>query len=345
MAFCIVDAEDEENWSWFFQHLSQILDADRVISFISDRNYGLIQSIPKIFPTSHHAFCLEHLKRNLRDKFSGSGCSYPFRERIVFLFGECAKAPTMKSFHYRLNELLNEGKDMLRDFIKYLPFHHWSSVYFRSNKYGEMSSNAAESFNAWIAKARHLPITNLVDDIRLKIMKQMSKRRKEGSVWNNEGICPEMNRRLEMAFNTGRTWTISTSSEYVFQVNAEKTVTVDLLDRTCSCGYWQINGLPCAHVVTAIAKSGLNLKSYVDRYFHVEAYCDSYALSIFPVPTIEMPESSDVNCVIMPPSTKKAPGRPRERRLRSRGEDIRKMKCSRCKKYVRHNRRTCNEAV
>ncbi|KAL7180498.1 hypothetical protein ACSBR1_043658 [Camellia fascicularis] len=65
------------------------------------------------------------------------------------------------------------------NFLKNLRPQHWSNAHFR---YGEMWSNAAESFNNWVQKARHLPITHLVDAIRAQIMEQRSKRKVKSSV-------------------------------------------------------------------------------------------------------------------------------------------------------------------
>ncbi|KAL7223291.1 hypothetical protein ACSBR1_024865 [Camellia fascicularis] len=72
----------------------------------------------------------------------------------------------------------------------------------RGSRYGEKCSNAAESFNSWIREARNLPITKLVDSIRAKIMRQMSKRRVAAQIWTGT-ICPKIESRLEKAFNKG----------------------------------------------------------------------------------------------------------------------------------------------
>ncbi|KAL7214473.1 hypothetical protein ACSBR1_026811 [Camellia fascicularis] len=68
LAYAIVDSENNTNWGWFLQHLANVVPSDRTFTFVSDRNVGLIEAMPTFFPTSHHAFCLQHLQRNLRDK-------------------------------------------------------------------------------------------------------------------------------------------------------------------------------------------------------------------------------------------------------------------------------------
>ena len=70
LAFVVVDSEMEDNWTWFLQNLRKVVGSDRTITFISDRNQGLIEAVSSVFYFAHHAFCLQHLKENLRDKLS-----------------------------------------------------------------------------------------------------------------------------------------------------------------------------------------------------------------------------------------------------------------------------------
>ncbi|KAL7233155.1 hypothetical protein ACSBR1_016901 [Camellia fascicularis] len=72
LAIAIVDSENTVNWSWFLEHLANVVSNDRTLTVLSDRHIDLIDSIPKIFPIAHHAFCLQHLQRNLQDKMWGA---------------------------------------------------------------------------------------------------------------------------------------------------------------------------------------------------------------------------------------------------------------------------------
>ncbi|KAK9282883.1 hypothetical protein L1049_011108 [Liquidambar formosana] len=110
VAFAVVDAKSKDNWRWFFENLCEIVGDARQLTFISDRNNGLKLTLQKIFPTAYHAYCLHHLKMNLRDKVRGYKS---FKDRMVFLFRECAYAPSEHKFEEKLSELLAEGKEQM----------------------------------------------------------------------------------------------------------------------------------------------------------------------------------------------------------------------------------------
>ena len=119
-------------------------------------------------------------------------------------------------------------------FLRRLPHERWRNAYFKGQRYREMCSNAAESFNSWIRKARHLPITKMVDIIRVQIMEQMANRREVSSRWKSV-ICPAMDKRLDASIQVGRTWTVRCSSETVYDIHYYMSVTVDIFNHICSC--------------------------------------------------------------------------------------------------------------
>ncbi|KAK9279492.1 hypothetical protein L1049_013171 [Liquidambar formosana] len=127
LAFAVVDSESKENWRWFFKNLLEVVGDERQITFISDRNNGLKSALSKVFPNAYHAYCLHHLKINLRDNVRGHKS---FKDRMVFLFRECAYAPTEYKFQEKLSDLLEEGKEQVEYFLNDCPFQCWSNVYF-----------------------------------------------------------------------------------------------------------------------------------------------------------------------------------------------------------------------
>ncbi|XP_077230197.1 uncharacterized protein LOC143863418 [Tasmannia lanceolata] len=60
LAFGVVETENEDSWRWFFMLLRQyVLTAEmNIFTICSDRQKGLLQAVPNIFPNSHHSYCM-----------------------------------------------------------------------------------------------------------------------------------------------------------------------------------------------------------------------------------------------------------------------------------------------
>ncbi|KAG5540307.1 hypothetical protein RHGRI_020517 [Rhododendron griersonianum] len=346
IAFAICDAENDANWVWFLGLLRSTL-SPRPITFITDHNAGLVNNIPVMFPGCHHAYCFYHLQFNLRDHFPGR-FRKGFRTRLVELFNKCAYASSVTRFKAAEEEFYQFGGDKARTFIASVPKEHWSNAYFKGQRYGEMSSSVVESFNNWIFKAREMPVFYLVDELRRKIMKQMTARRVKSMKWNSV-LCPKMDKKLARFINKGRSWRIIMSKGGLYEVRCLPPKVVCVEERTCSCGYWQSNGFMCRHAATVIIKAcggEGTLVDHMDPLYLVDAYRHAYEEPIYPVVDSDIPDfTKEGDRVINPPRNRQPAGRPKVKRIRSRGEEsyTRPNKCGRCHKASKDNRRTCKE--
>ncbi|KAL7204402.1 hypothetical protein ACSBR2_017469 [Camellia fascicularis] len=149
--------------------------------------------------------------------------------------------------------------------------------------------------------------------IRLQIMNMRSDRRLLSSKWNKV-LCPRMDSVLEKYFLYGRTWN-------------------------------EINGYPCQHAVAAIFRSGRNLNSFVEPFFHADIYRQAYSFSMGPVRTVEKPLCSIEDAMILPPLSKRPAGRLKKNIIASIGEFKRVIKCSPCESIGHLNKRTCKEPL
>ncbi|XP_028083309.1 uncharacterized protein LOC114284574 [Camellia sinensis] len=288
LAFAIVDSETTTNWTWFLHQLTKVVSSACTLTFISDHNIGLLESLPTVFPSAHHVYCLQHLQANLKDK---------------------------------LRWVDNRGK-----------------------RYGEMTSNTAESFNKWILDARNYPITRLVDTISNQIMTMRAERKVLATNWN-ELLCPKMESRVREAYSNGCTWIVSQANEDIYEVYSFPTVLVDVGKHSCSCLQWQLNGFPYAHVVVAIQNSGRDFSICVEKFFIVDQYKAAYSGYIQSIPTVDKPSYSEDDFIIYPPEVKRPPGRPKKNRIPSRGEKLSQIRCDRYGCMGSHNRKTCKEPI
>ncbi|KAH7844462.1 hypothetical protein Vadar_028276 [Vaccinium darrowii] len=279
------------------------------------------------------------------EKARGKG----FRNKLVKLFNKIAYAPSVASYNVCVTKFCDHGGAKAKTFLASVPKEHWTNAYFKGKRYGEMSSSAIESFNNWVLEARRMPVMNLVDCLRSKIMVQMSKRREDSATWISE-IGPVMDAKLKKRIEKGRAWRVQKSSTGVYEVKSMPAVVVDLEEGTCSCGSWQYNGFVCAHVATVLAKTcgeEESMADYIDPFYHVVAYQQTYEDKIHPVLAMDIPDfTQGTSLEIKPPRNRRPPGRPCLKRIRSRGEECtaRPRKCSRCHQLCNHNRRTCTEA-
>ncbi|KAL7249647.1 hypothetical protein ACSBR1_011768 [Camellia fascicularis] len=231
----------------------------------------------------------------------------------------------------------------VQKFLEDLPNECWCSAYFQGKRYGEMCTNAAESFDSWIRREHHWFSTSLVDAIQVKLMEQFSKRREVGNKWNRI-ICPFVEKKFEKSFNDIKAWIVKKCSNEIYKIQLDHSIMVDIGKRFCSCRLWEIDSFPCKHGFCAIKRSGKDLNCFLDDYYCVRSYCDSYLHSIYPIPSIWKPNVVVDDDVVLPPLCKRPTGRPRTKRIPSKDE-IKRIRCSRCGKMGTHNRKTCKEAL
>ncbi|XP_028059055.1 uncharacterized protein LOC114262839 [Camellia sinensis] len=305
--FAIVDSERYDNWHWFLSKLFVILTPGKDIAFVTDRHGGLLKALAEVFSFSSYSFCLMHLKTNLKTYLSVK--SRESKEYLLTLFSKCAYAHTIELF----NELFEEFKGCcgrsVQKFLEDLPNECWCNAYFQGKRYGEMCTNAAESFNSWIRDKRHLFLTNLIDAIWVKLMEQFSKMREVGNKWNRI-VCPFAEKKLEEAFNDTKTWIGKKCSDDIHEIQLDHSVMVDIGKRSCSCRF----------------------------------YCDSYSHYIYLVSSMWKPNVVLDDDGVLPPLCKRPVGHPRTERIPSKGE-IKRIRCSRCGKMRPYNRKTCKEAL
>ncbi|KAI8555514.1 hypothetical protein RHMOL_Rhmol05G0178900 [Rhododendron molle] len=233
----------------------------------------------------------------------------------------------------------------MRDFLLDLDVKHWAHAHFPGHRYSELSSNLAECFNRWIKDERCLPVTQLVDAIRMKLMEQMSRRKEESLRWKTT-VCPTWDKRLTGLFQFSRTWVVRKSSADVYDVRGNPSNTVNICQRRCTCREWQLNCFPCVHAVCAIRKSGCDLNDFVEPCYLVYSLREAYSKSIEPIPTVYKPDFvADSDDVILLPLQRRPTGRPRTERVSPMWKTTRKRLCSRCGTVARHNKRTCKEPL
>ncbi|RZC52564.1 hypothetical protein C5167_020995 [Papaver somniferum] len=164
----------------FLDNLKKVLSPLRPkLTFVSDRGIGLVTQIPIVFPEAFHGWCYWHMECNINTCLPKS-CKV-YNKYVLGLFKKCAYASTHKEFSENWDKLRKVQNQKLQDYLSRAPLDKWASFFFKGRRYGRLCSNIAESFNGSVVEEREKPIAIMVDEIRVKLMDQMCKRREDSA--------------------------------------------------------------------------------------------------------------------------------------------------------------------
>ncbi|KAA3472580.1 MuDR family transposase isoform 2 [Gossypium australe] len=345
VAFSVVDAETDENWYWFLLELKSALSTSCPITFVADIQKGLRESISEIFKGSFHGYCLRYLTEQLIRDLKGQ-FSHEMKRLMIDDLYNAALAPRPEAFHSYINSIKKISLEAYNWIIQSEP-QYWANSYFQGARYNHMASNFGELFYSWVSDAHELPITQMVDVIRQKVMELIYSRRAESDHWLTR-LTPCMEEKLEKESMKVRTLQVLLTSGSIFEVRGDSTTEMVDMDRwDCSCKGWQLTALPCSHAIAVISCIGRSPYEFCSRYFTTESYRLTYAESIQPIPDVERPLQKDTSSALVtvtPPPTRRPPGRPTTKKVGTPEVMKRQLQCSRCK-GLGHNKSTCKELL
>ncbi|KAL0251156.1 hypothetical protein GEMRC1_000369 [Eukaryota sp. GEM-RC1] len=130
VAFSVVGGETLANWRWFLNQLKSIV-GERELTIVADRNSGLQTALSEIFVDCHVAYCLEHLKANVRNNGGGTICSYLRKA------AECITEEDLTNVLEEMRAISPRGYA----YVQKLDFSKLIDVRFQGNRYGHYTSN------------------------------------------------------------------------------------------------------------------------------------------------------------------------------------------------------------
>ncbi|KAJ4725750.1 Mutator-like transposase [Melia azedarach] len=99
LAVAIVDSENFNSWSWFLRILYESVGSkdNRKITFMTDRQKGLIPALEQTWSNANTRYCARHIYANFKQQWSGIG--------LKRLFWKASKIATEKHFKLTMEEI------------------------------------------------------------------------------------------------------------------------------------------------------------------------------------------------------------------------------------------------
>lgn len=347
VAFAVVDEETDDNWHWFLLQLKSALATSEHITFVSDFQKGLRESLLDVFGKEcYHGYCVRCLAEKLNKDLKGQ-FSHDARRLLIQDFHAAASARKPDEFERCVGNIKAISIEAYNWVISSEP-DHWANAYFGGARYNHMASNFGREFYDWVSEVDELPITQMVDVLRGKIMELIYRRRLESNQWGDDGLTPRMEDKLQQEISKARTLQLlRINGDGTYEVGGETIEIVNIHNWDCSCKGWQLSGLPCCHAILVLEYQGSSIYEYCSRFFTTVSYRASYAESINPMPNVEKPEGNELQeaaaaaaAIVTPPPTKRPPGRPKLKLVESVDIIKRQLQCSKCK-GLGHNKKTC----
>ncbi|KAH9780252.1 SWIM-type domain-containing protein [Citrus sinensis] len=134
------------------------------VTFISDRQKGLLNAIPNTWPSAYHRAYCRHVYANFAKDHVGA--------KLRNLFWRAAKSSNRHDFNEAM-ALIKEEKIATYNWLErelqgYTWFMH---AYDRNCKVERTDNNASECFNNWILPYRDRPVLSMLEEIRKFVVK------------------------------------------------------------------------------------------------------------------------------------------------------------------------------
>jgi hypothetical protein len=233
-----------------------------------------------------------------------------------------ARAYTTQTHSYHMGKVMAACSE--NDFAHWLQTHH-SLLWYRSGfntaiKCDHINNNLAESFNNKIKDLKDLPVHDMVDQIRIMIMRLWELRRRIGDVLQGDKLPSVVQQVVNRSRNLLHL-SVEKSSLWGAEVRDTKTGRRHVVDtelHECTCLEWQHTGKPCEHAILFLAsRPRLNMHPYLHEYYSVRRFKAAYAN---PIPALtdqsQWPEV-EIEFTLSPPLTKRKAGRPQQSRYKA----------------------------
>ncbi|KAL0413500.1 UNVERIFIED_CONTAM: hypothetical protein Sradi_1551700 [Sesamum radiatum] len=189
-------------------------------------------------------------------------------------------------------------------------------------------NNACECFNSNILEAREKPILTMFEWLMEYLMKRVQQNRDRALKRWKRVLCPKIQKIIDKNIEKLGDCIPIKSDDKHYQISCfdGTQYSVDLLNGTCGCRKWDLSGIPCKHVVSAILCQGEDIEKYTHQCYRVETYLKAYHHPILPINGRDEWKKSDFNPPVPPKAVKRVGRPPKSSRRLEVDEPVNKKK-------------------
>lgn len=336
LAFGIGDLENDASWHWFLSKLRTVIGDVADLVIISSPNASIEKGVRTVFPEAVHGGCLYHIGRYVK-----KNCK---NDILNQMFHDAAKCYRMSDFNHIFHQIRQIFPDIASKLAE-AGFEKWSRSHFNGIRYNIMTTNIEECISLIVKDIDDLHVTKLIELVS-KMFQSVFDEHREAALGSTTTLTKWAEDELRKRMNQSSLYSIHPINMDEFQIfDNNKNAEVKLNYKTCTCRVFDLDQLPCAHVMAVCKFRNLDPYQYCSRYYYLATLKEAYSDSIHPVSSPENWEVSEEvrSRVVLPPGTRRPCGRPGKRKISSQEEGESGRKCGKCG-LSGHNRQRCEQS-
>jgi hypothetical protein len=211
------------------EHLRRAIGDPPLLVVSSDTCKRLENVVKIVFPHAEQMECFRHLMENYVKRYGGAENMYP------------AARAYQKVVHEHYKAIVRSKKDVANWLDQFHSLLWYRSGFNPAIKCDYVTNNIAESFNNWIKDIKDLPVCELADKLREKIMELFHRRRRIGRMLQGKILQTAL--RVLKARTRGLGHLLYVKGDnYIAEVrdngNCHNKYVVRALQKECQCQEW-----------------------------------------------------------------------------------------------------------
>ncbi|CAA7048597.1 unnamed protein product [Microthlaspi erraticum] len=299
LAFAVLDGEKNDSWIWFFEKLKTIIPDSSELVFMSDRNPSLLTVVATVYPIAHHGYCIWHLSQNVKGRAYNAN-----KDVVAWRFIECSRHYTIAEHEKAYSDFVSRYPSAAKYLVETTENmkHTWARCYFPGDRYNIDTSNCVESLNSTFRTARQYNLIPMLDAIIAKISEWFNDHRKEAAAVPVEHkLVPFVENFLHDTWPEAKKLKVKELNwfERLYDVIAKtdageaRHYTVNLLSKSCSCRFFDIQKYPWVHALAAFIEfkatnedrdRDIQVHELCSIYYWVETWQLAYYRTVYLVP-------------------------------------------------------------
>uniref|UniRef100_A0A2N9EWY4 SWIM-type domain-containing protein n=1 Tax=Fagus sylvatica TaxID=28930 RepID=A0A2N9EWY4_FAGSY len=329
LAFAVVESENGDSWSWFLDCIRKHVTSRKHLCIISDRHGGILHAINGRTvddwrgDNGHHRYCIRHFASNFLKRFKDT--------RLKNMIMKAGSANQIRKFDM-IMEVIKRYNEEARMELDTIPKELWALAHDNGRRYGAMTTNLSECFNG-VLRAQ-------LDDGQVfsEYATDIFEKNKEKAA--KHGPVTRYDRRSGI-------FAVQTPVNAFSANRGNHIQVVNLFEKNCTCGKWQLYRIPCSHAIAVCNNVSVDVRQFIDPFYTLTERLACYDHSFMPIHDKGYWRNVEGPRLIPNPAQKRGSGRPKATRIRNEMDWIERQSgrpsCGICREEG-HNRRRCPNA-